>query len=144
VIEIKRFSLVKPTLQTKFHIDFDWWGQNDNDWRVHLRSLLCATHQQAFSEAAGDEMIDWVDLETAEVQRVNGLRNALISHCAKQEGFITDHTTMVDAVFRVFLANGNVPLTPVDLAERLGRPPEMILRTLSGGHVYLGLRPCLG
>ena len=142
--EIKRFSLVKPTLQTKFHIDFDWWGQNDNDWRVHLRSLLCANHQQAFNGAIVDEMVDWVDLGTAEVQRVDGLRHALISHCAKQDGFITDRTTMVDAVFRVFLANGNMPLTPVDLAERLGRPPEMILRTLSGGHVYLGLRPCLG
>jgi len=34
VAEFKRFSLVKPTLQTRFHIDFNWWSQNDRNWRV--------------------------------------------------------------------------------------------------------------
>ena len=51
------------------------------------------------------------------------------------------HTTLVDAVFRYFLANGNVPMTPVELAAHLGRPPELILRTLSGERIYRGLRP---
>ena len=36
---VKRFSLVKPTLQTPFHIDFRWWKQNERDWHVFLRSL---------------------------------------------------------------------------------------------------------
>ena len=48
--EIKRMSLVKPTVKTRFHIDFDWWSQNDRDWRVYLRSFLCPEHQQAFAE----------------------------------------------------------------------------------------------
>ncbi len=140
--EIKRFSLIKPTLQTCFHIDFEWWGERDRDWRVYLHSLLCAEHQQAFAELPEDHMVDWVDPETAEVQRVDGLQHILISHCAKKEDFITEHTTLVDAVFRLFLANGNVGLTPLELATQLGRPPETILRTLSGGRVYRGLRPC--
>jgi hypothetical protein len=143
VTEVKRFSLVKPTLQTRFHIDFGWWSQNDHDWRVHLLSLLCSEHQRAFADTRGDELVDWVDPETAEIQHVDGLRHILITHCAKQPGFITEHTTMVDAVFRIFLANGNVPLSSQELAERLGRPPETIMRTLSGVHVYRGLRPCL-
>ena len=46
--EVKRFSLVKPTLQTQFHIDFDWWSQNDNDWHVYLAIAVCPEHQQAF------------------------------------------------------------------------------------------------
>ena len=29
VVEDKRFSLVKPTVNTPFHIDFEWWRQND-------------------------------------------------------------------------------------------------------------------
>ena len=140
--EVKRFSLVKPTLQTRFHIDFDWWSQHDRDWRVHLYSFLCSEHQDSFSDLRGDEQVDWVDPETAEVQQVDGLQNVLITHCAKEPGFIDERTAMVDAVFRIFLANGNTPMTPIELAERLGRPPETILRTLSGVRVYKGLRPC--
>ena len=141
--EVRRFSLVKPTLQTKFHIDFDWWSQIDNDWRVYLQSLLCAEHQQAYADMNIEEMIDWVDPETAEIQHVDGLRHILITHCAQQYGFITDHTTLVDAVFRVFLANGNIPLSSTELAERLNRPPETIIRTLSGSRVYRGIRPLM-
>jgi hypothetical protein len=141
VTELKRFSLVKPTLQTKFHIDFEWWSQNDRDWRVYLQNLLCLEHQQAFNEMSSDDMVDWVDPDTAEIQRVDGLQNILIAHCAKDPNFITEHTAMVDAVFRLFLANGNAPQTILELAERLKRPGEVILRTLASGRVYRGLRP---
>jgi len=143
VPEPRRLSLAKPTLQTKFHIDYNWWSQNDNDWRVYLQGLLCLEHQQAFADAASHEMVDFVDPQTAEIQRVDGVQHVLISHCAKQKGFLDPHTALVDAVFRVFLANGNVPLSPADLAVRLGRPQETILRTLSGHLVYRGLRPIL-
>jgi hypothetical protein len=140
--ELKRYSLIRPTLQTKFRIDFEWWSQNDRDWRVHLHGLLCPTHQKAFADAAEGLMVDWVDPETAEVKQVEGVQHVLITHCAKEEGFITEHTAMVDAVFRLFLANGNVPLTPVELSTQLNRPAETILRTLTGGRVYRGVRPC--
>jgi hypothetical protein len=141
-METKRFSLVKPTLDTPFHIDFSWWKQHDTSWRVFLQGYLCAHHQSTLGNLNLDDTIDWVDAETAEVQPVDGLQHILISHCAKQEGFLTDHTTMVDAVFRIFLANGNVPLSPNELGAQLKRPPETILRTLAGIQVYKGLRPC--
>ena len=140
--EIRRMSLVKPTLDTCYHIDFDWWRQRDRDWRVYLRSYLCLEHQQAFADVDVQEQVDWVDPATAEVQRVDGLQHVLISHCAKQTSFITQQTTLVDAVFRLFLANGNIPLTPNELSEQLGRDSRTILRTLSGTRVYKGLRPC--
>ena len=76
--EVKRYSLVKPTLNTPFHIDFDWWSRNDREWRVHLRSCLCLEHQNSFSELDSDELVDWVDPETAEVQRVDGLQHVLM------------------------------------------------------------------
>jgi hypothetical protein len=136
-------SLVKPTLQTRYHIDFDWWMKNDRDWRVYLYSILCTEHQKSFEAADGDTLVDWVDPETAEVQRVDGLQHVLISHCARQPGFITEHTTLVDAVFRLFLANGNAPMNSIELGERLGRPAETVLRTFSGLRVYKGIRPCL-
>jgi hypothetical protein len=127
LVEIKRMSLVKPTLQTRFHIDFDWWRQHDRDWRVYLRNFLCPEHQEVFGDLDVSEQIDWVDPETAEVQLVDGLQNILITHCAKQRSFITQHTTLVDSVFRIFLSNGNVPLTPEELAEELGRDQLVIL-----------------
>ncbi|MBE0408972.1 MAG: hypothetical protein IBX69_04485 [Anaerolineales bacterium] len=92
----------------------------------------------------GNEVVDWVDPETAEVTQVEGLQHVLIAHCAKEPGFITERTALVDAVFRIFLANGNTPMTPVELSDQLHRPSQTILSTLSGPRVYKGLRPCPG
>jgi len=139
--DVKRPSLVKPNIQTHFHIDFNWWQQRDRDWRVFLQNLLCPEHQQAFAELPEDHMVDFVDPVTAEVQRVDGLQHVLITHCAKRDGFITPHTTLVDAIFRLFLASGNAPMTPLELAQQLSRPPELILRVLTGERIYRGLRP---
>jgi hypothetical protein len=134
-------SLLKPTIQMPFHVDFDWWGQNDNDWRVFLRSLLCPEHQQALADVQEGAMIDWVDPRTAEVQQVDGIQHALMTHCALQPDFVDPHTAMVEAVFRLFLANGNQPMNAVDLSRILNRPAETILRTLAGPRVYRGIRP---
>lgn len=141
--EVKRMSLVKPTLRTRFRIDFDWWRKNDQDWRVYLLSTLCPEHQKAFADLPEDALVDYVDPSTAEVQRVDGLQHVLITHCARQEGFVNAQTALVDAVFRLFMANGNTPMNSLELGERLGKSPETILRTFSGPRVYKGIRPCL-
>jgi hypothetical protein len=138
--EVKRLSLVKPTLHTSFHIDFDWWQKNDRDWHVYLRNYLCQEHQLAFADTNEMIQIDWVDPETAEVQRVDGLQHVLIKHCAKREGFITFQTALVDAVFRIFLANGNQPLNSEELGQLLGKPPQTIFKTLAGPRVFQGIR----
>ena len=143
MVEVKRLSLVKPTVDTQYHIDFNWWGQNDRNWRVYLRNYLCDEHQKSFSETETNEQVDWVDPDTAEVHSVDGLQHILITHCAKQELFITHQTTLVDSVFRLFLANGNTPLSSIELGEQLRRDANTILRTISGIRVYKGLRPCL-
>ena len=143
MIEGRRISLVKPTLMTPFHIDFNWWAKNDRDWRVYLRSNLCPEHQKLFEHVDLAEQVDWVDAATAEVQRVDGLQHILITHCARQPGFIPQHSTLVDAAFRLFLANGNAAMNSIELGERLGRPPDIVLRTLTGGRVYKGIRPQL-
>ena len=139
--EIKKVSLLKPTFKTPFHIDFEWWRLNDNNWHIALQSLLCAEHQQAYASLPEGQMIDWVDPETAEVRQLDGLQNTLISHCARQPGFLDEHTTLVDAIFRVLLANGNVPMSVEELASRLNRPADTILKTIAGSRVYNGLRP---
>lgn len=137
----RRFSLIKPTLQTPFHIDFDWWQKNERDWHVYLRSLLCPEHQEIFEDLQEGETIDWVDPKTAEVKPVNGIQHALMSHCARRPEFVNERTALVEAVFRLFLTNENMPMTAEELGALLHRPPETILRTLSGPRVYKGLRP---
>jgi hypothetical protein len=141
VVGTKRFSLVKPTIDTPFHIDFDWWKKNERDWHVYLRSLLCAEHQEAFGEMEEGQTIDWVDPVTAEVKPVDGIQNTLMIHCVQQPDFLTNQTALVEAVFRLFLTNGNNPMSSRDLGTRLHRPPETILRTLAGARVYKGIRP---
>ena len=137
----RRFSLIKPTLQTPFHIDFDWWQKNERDWHVYLRSLLCPEHQELFADVRQGEMIDWVDPKTAEVKPVNGIQHTLMTHCARRPEFVTEQTALVEAVFRLFLTNENMPMTAEELGSLLNRPPGTILRTLSGPRVYKGLRP---
>ena len=137
----RRFSLIKPTLQTPFHIDFDWWQKNERDWHVYLRSLLCPEHQELFADVRQGEMIDWVDPKTAEVRPVNGIQHTLMTHCARRPEFVTEQTALVEAVFRLFLTNENMPMTAEELGSLLNRPPGTILRTLSGPRVYKGLRP---
>ena len=139
--EVKRFSLVKPTVNTPFHIDFAWWKKNERDWHVYLRSLLCAEHQEALANTEEGETNDWVDPVTAEVKPVEGVQNALMTHCVKQPDFLTSQTALVEAVFRLFLTNGNAPMSSGELGARLNRPPETILRTLAGARVYKGIRP---
>ena len=139
--EVKRFSLVKPTVDTPFHIDFAWWKKNERDWHVYLRSLLCAEHQETFANVEEGQTIDWIDPATAEVKPVEGVQNALMTHCVKQPDFLTSQTALVEAVFRLFLTNGNAPMSSGELGARLKRPAETILRTLAGARVYKGIRP---
>ena len=141
--EVRKFSLIKPTLQTPFHIDFEWWRANDNNWHIALQSLLCPEHQEVFANLPEGQMIDWVDPESAEVRQLDGRQNTLISHCAKQPGFLDEHTALVDAIFRLLLANGNLPMSAEELGTRLNSPPGTILKTITGSRVYKGLKPFL-
>lgn len=138
---IRRFSLIKPTLETSFHIDFDWWQKNERDWHVYLRSLLCPEHQEVFANIQEGEMIDWIDPETAEVKSVEGIQHTVMTHCARRPEFVTEQTAIVEAVFRLFLTNENNPMTAEELGAHLNRPPQTILRTLSGPRIYKGIRP---
>jgi hypothetical protein len=130
----------KPTLDTKFWIDFDWWKEKNRDLRVYLQQHLCQACRGVYTSHLGSETVDWVDPDTAEVTPVDGLWHALRTHCSSQPDYITDATPLTNAIFRTFLANGNTPLTPVELGARLNRPPSVILRVLGRGQVHNGVK----
>lgn len=138
----KPFSLIRPTLETSYHIDYEWWRNHDSNWRIFLISCLCPDHQKIFQDKPDLTMIDWIDPETAQVHQVEGIQSVLMEHCVKDPEFINANTTIVDSIFRVFLSNGNHPLNPNELSDRIGKPSNLILRTLSGATVFKGIRPC--
>ncbi len=135
-------SRVKPTLDTKFHIDYSWWEREGRDLRTYLISHLPPEQRSQFESNKTESQIDWIDPETAEVRRVDALTMALKT-ASQDEQYIAQHTTLVDAVFRVFLENGNKPLSIRELGERLNRPPLTILKTVGGTVVYKGIRPAI-
>lgn len=133
--------LIRPTVDTKFHIDYQWWDRADRDLDVYMRSHLCPEHQETYRDMDASSMVDHVDPLTAEVTRVPAIQNILITHCSQQPGYLTPQTSLINAIFRVFMSSANTPLSAKELGARLDRSPDMILRTLSGQRVYKGIRP---
>jgi len=130
----------RPTVDTRFHIDMRWWEENNLNIRVYMREALCDECRNDFMGVDTGE-IDWVDEQTGEVTRVDGLVHALRTCCSMKPSYITPSTPIIDAVFRTFLANGNRPLSVRELYELLDRrPPEVLLRMLTVGPTYLGIR----
>jgi hypothetical protein len=132
----------RPTTDTKFHIDYDWWEQSGRNFRLYLRDQLCAECRERFANHQNTEDVDWVDPDSGEVRRTDALRECLRTRCANDPEYINERLPLAAACFRIFLANNNNALTPNELHQLLPwKAPEAILRTLAGDQVYLGLRP---
>lgn len=134
--------LAKPTLDTPYRVDFDWWS-NKEELRMYLLSHLLPEQRDRLLQSAESKVVDFIDPETGEITRLDELQLA-INQAAQDPNFITPHTSLVDGIFRCFLANGNQPLTPRDLEARIGRPAMTILKMLTAGRVYQGIRPYHG
>jgi hypothetical protein len=136
----KPSRFVKPTLQTKFHIDYGWWERDRDELRPYMLTHLSTEKRDYFQQHEDNRVVDYIDPVTGEVQRLDELGLALKA-AAQEPDFINPQTSLVDSVFRVFLSNGNKPLTPLELAEATGRDANTILKTLGGFKVYKGIRP---
>jgi hypothetical protein len=142
----KPSAFIKPTLDTRFHIDYDWWERSPGeDLRIYLLSHLQPDQRTRLEQSSNgdDQKVDYIDPETGEVFQANALELAL-RIAAQEEGFINLETSLVDSVFRVLLRNGNNPVSSRELEAQTGRPAQTILKMLSGGQVYKGIRPYTG
>lgn len=139
----KPSAYVKPTLDTRFHIDYDWWESSTDpgkDLRTYLLSHIAPEYREHLSQSPADKKVDYVDPETAEVSQLDEL-NLAIRQASEEPDFISEDISLVDSVFRVFLSNGNTPLSCHELEAVTGRQARTILNLLSGKRVYKGLRP---
>ena len=133
---------VKPSLDTKLHINFDWWKERGANFRVVLQSRLCDECREKYASLGAVGEIDWIDPDTAEITRVDGLWHSLRTCCSHKPNYITEQTPLAETTFRVLLANDNTPLTPVELQRIIGkRTPEAILTAQAGKQVYMGIKP---
>lgn len=132
----------RPTVDTKFHIDYDWWQSSGRNFRLYLLEQLCEQCKQRFATHRETETVDWVNPDTGEVTEADALLQCLKNMCAQQPDFIDPRVPLTAAVFRVFLLNDNTPLSSRELHETITwKMPDTILSTLAGRTTYLGLRP---
>jgi hypothetical protein len=137
--QIKPRILNRPTADTKFYVDFDWWKESEMDLKTYLYQRLPIGDLTSL-ESDLDE-VDLVDPETGEVRRVDGFEYSLQTFFSQLPDDFISRTSVVDAVFCVLLANGNRPLTIRELAKEVDRAPDVLLKTLAGSQIYQGIRP---
>ncbi|HYN87273.1 MAG TPA: hypothetical protein VER55_02025 [Ardenticatenaceae bacterium] len=134
--------LLRPTLNTRFVIDWDWFQRNRMNPQLAVGNQLCYQCRREFEEGLPVEEVDWVDSETAEVSRIDSMREHILVHCQWKPDYINTTTPLSTAIFRALLANNNRPLSVAELTQRLGRTdPETILRLLTHGEVKNGIVP---
>jgi len=140
----RALSRFRPSVDTKFHIDYEWWEKSGKNFRVYLRDQLCEECRNRFADHQNTEDVDWVNPDTGEVHRTDALRECLRTRCANDPDYINERLPVASACFRIFLANNNTPLSANELGQLMPwKQPDSILGTLSGSakQVYLGLRP---
>ncbi len=132
---------VKPTLDTKFHIDFSWWLKQDNKFKIQLRSHACSECLADYEEAQA-QTFDWIDPQTGEIFQLDLLWHLIYKHCGQNPDFIEEHMPLTTAIFRTFIANNNTPLTAGEIHQHVNqKSPSLILRTIGGHRIYQGIRP---
>jgi methyltransferase-like protein len=134
-------AIKRPTAETRFYIDYDWWERSNLDVRTYILTRLHVGDDLQLE--TDDAKVDLIDPATGEVRQVDSFQYVLQSYFSKQPEDFAARTSMVDAVFSVLLANANEPMTAQEIAEKLQRPAETVLRTLAGPQVYQGIRPIL-
>lgn len=134
-------SWKRPTVDTLFHIDWDWWQANDRNYRLFLYEQLCEDCRRRFPNPMAVEEVDWIDPRTAEVTRADALQMCMRTRCIHEPGFINESLPVAAAVFRVYLMNGNQPASANDLHQFLPwRSADTILRVIADREVRYGIR----
>lgn len=125
--------VARPDTKSLFHIDLTWFEKNGRDLRAEMHGVLCEECRARYPTPADARVVDRVHPQTGEVTRVDALWECIADHCARRPKYITPATPLTTAIFRAFLANGNQPMSPEQLHQRIGKSnPAAILRLLRG------------
>lgn len=143
--------------EARYFIDQQWYDERGLSFSTVARARLCASCVGKLGTFT-EERFPVVDPKskrvTFEFRKVPYAANPLPiirDCCSRSRDYITPETPLLEALFRVFLANGNQPMTPATLRDHLltylpemaalrsDYPVEMLERLLRNDRVY-GLR----
>jgi hypothetical protein len=132
----------RPTLDTPFHVDWEWWQANESNYRFYLYEQLCDACRQRFSIDEDAVAVDWIDPDTAEVtQNADAWLICLMKHCSDEPNYLSADLPLAAAIFRALLSNQNKAQTPRQLAKLLPwRDARTILRIIGGRRTHYGIR----
>lgn len=139
--KLKSSTLKRVTADTQFYIDYEWWDKSQLDLKTYLVSRLSIDDESAFDTSS--EEIDLVNQSTGEVHRVDGFQYVVQTYFSKLPDDFVTRASLVDAVFCVLLANANQPMTTAEIAEKVQRSVDVVLKTIGGPRIYQGIRPII-
>ena len=129
----------RATPDTDFVIDVDWWEESNLDLKTYLMTRLSLGEDVSLDSEY--DKVDLIDPQTGQVHQVDGFPYIVQAYFHQlPEDFLTN-ASLVDAAFCILLANANQPMTAANIAERIGRQPDVVVRTLGGPKIYQGIRP---
>lgn len=140
---IRPGGLAKPTLDTKYYIDYEWWRTSSEDLRSNLLRQVPPEFKEAVLAEPEDREMDYIDPKTGRVSRVNPLQFALKA-AAENAEYLSEDVSLADVIFRVLLIRDNAPISSRELAALTGREEDKIFGLLKSPRVLYGLRPDFG
>ena len=123
--------------QPRWFIDSNWYQQNHRSLSTLIQHYLCPNCR---------------DRLTAKEDSETNLLRTIKECCSQIPGFISPKITIMESIFRLFMMNGNQPLTLEELSRELDKwregdtyrtSPEMLSRLLQSDRYY-ELRPVQG
>jgi hypothetical protein len=139
----------------RYYIDEKWFTEHNKSFRAVAQTRMCPSCRKKLGTEVQERVptIDQRGRVVYEMRSVPFASNPLTEirrHCSKESGYLTAETPLVEALFRVFLANGNQPIDLDTIREQLAtyvppgeRPrnytPELLQRLLETDNRY-GLR----
>ncbi len=121
--------------ETQWAIDLNWLKTNGRSFSILARDTLCAKCRKKLKA------------DTIEA-KASDLLKAIQNCCSKSPDFITPSLPFQESIFRIFLANGNKPLTLGELGEQLSqwrgidtfRSSPAVLSRLMKSDQYYGIK----
>jgi hypothetical protein len=120
--------------EPRYFIALNWYEENERSFTLLVQGRLCPSCCERYATEVGVEVF-----------------TAFRDCCSKREGFFSPNLPLLELIFRLFLANGNQPLTLQQISEQLkqwlSRSGDTrnvsvpVLKRLVDNDRYYGFRP---
>jgi hypothetical protein len=120
-----------PAEEVRWSIALDWFLLNQRSALVLIQGYLCSNCARRVSDKKDPNM--------------KTILGAIQKCCSQTPDFFNDKLPILESIFRLFLRNGNKPLTLKELSSELGQvrsgdiyrtSPEILLRLLKNDRFY--------